>query len=188
MSRPVIIQVTNLVGGYGDEVILDRLSFDVYEGEIFVILGGSGCGKSTLLKHLIGLLRPVSGRVLVDGEDLCVPDERKFRNILRKIGVLYQSGALFGLHDHCGKHRHAHQGVHDPQRGAGADSREDEAESGRSRRLWNAPSLGGERGDEETGGACEGHGPQPPHTLLRRAVPQGSIRSLRQASTTSSFT
>ena len=61
-----------------------------------MILGGSGCGKSTLLKHLIGLIRPVAGRVLIDGEDICEREETKFRRILRKFGVLYQSAALFG--------------------------------------------------------------------------------------------
>jgi len=80
----------------GDNLILDRVSFDVYRGEIFVILGGSGCGKSTLLKHLIGLIQPVAGRVLIDGEDICEREETKFRRILRKFGVLYQSAALFG--------------------------------------------------------------------------------------------
>ncbi len=91
-----MIHVRDLVGGYGEEIILDRVSFDVYRGEIFVILGGSGCGKSTLLKHLIGLIQPVAGRVLIDGEDICEREETKFRRILRKFGVLYQSAALFG--------------------------------------------------------------------------------------------
>ena len=85
-----------MVGGYGETVILDRISFEVYPGEIFVILGGSGCGKSTLLKHLIGLIRPISGEVYIDGDDICERDETRFRKILRKFGVLYQSAALFG--------------------------------------------------------------------------------------------
>ena len=96
MERRAIIQVKDMVAGYGDEVILDRISFDVFEGEIFAVLGGSGCGKSTLLKHLIGLLQPRSGQVLIDGDDIASCDEKKFQNILRKIGVLYQSAALFG--------------------------------------------------------------------------------------------
>ena len=96
MDRKAIIQVKNLVAGYGDDVILDRISFDVYEGEIFAVLGGSGCGKSTLLKHLIGLLQPQSGRVLIDGDDIADCDEKELQKILRKIGVLYQSAALFG--------------------------------------------------------------------------------------------
>ena len=96
MERKKVIQVKDLVAGYGDEVILDRISFDVYEGEIFAVLGGSGSGKSTLLKHLIGLLRPRSGQVLIDGEDITSNDEKTFQKVLRKIGVLYQSAALFG--------------------------------------------------------------------------------------------
>jgi phospholipid/cholesterol/gamma-HCH transport system ATP-binding protein len=96
MKRRPIIQVKDLVAGYGDEVILDRVSFDIYEGEIFAILGGSGSGKSTLLKHLIGLLQPRSGQVLIDGDDIAGCDEKRLQKILRKIGVLYQSAALFG--------------------------------------------------------------------------------------------
>lgn len=96
MSRKAIIQVRNLVARYGEVTILDNITFDVYEGEIFVILGGSGCGKSTLLKHLIGLIRPYSGRVTIDGDDISHCDDETFQKILRKIGILYQSGALFG--------------------------------------------------------------------------------------------
>jgi len=96
MERKAVIQVKDLVAGYGDEVILDRISFDIYEGEIFAVLGGSGSGKSTLLKHLIGLVRPRSGQVLIDGEDIANCDEKTFQKTLRKIGVLYQSAALFG--------------------------------------------------------------------------------------------
>ena len=96
MGRKAIIQVRHLVAKYGEDVILDRISFDVYEGEIFVILGGSGCGKSTLLKHLIGLIHPDSGQVIIDGIDISRGDEATLNKTLRKIGVLYQSGALFG--------------------------------------------------------------------------------------------
>ncbi len=96
MERKIIIQVKDLVAGYGEDIILDRISFEVYEGEIFVILGGSGCGKSTLLKHLIGLIDPYSGQVIIDGDDITNCDSVTFQEILRKIGVLYQSGALFG--------------------------------------------------------------------------------------------
>ncbi|MFC1883223.1 ABC transporter ATP-binding protein [Thermodesulfobacteriota bacterium] len=96
MGNEPIIKVRHLVGGYGEDIIIDDISFDIYRGEIFVILGGSGCGKSTLLKHLIGLIRPMSGRILVDGDDITNCSEEKFRGILRKIGVLYQSAALLG--------------------------------------------------------------------------------------------
>jgi phospholipid/cholesterol/gamma-HCH transport system ATP-binding protein len=96
MNKQPIIQVKDLVARYAEETILQGVSFEVYEGEIFVILGGSGCGKSTLLKHLIGLIRPYSGQVIIDGEDLTHADSQGYHRLLRKIGILYQSGALFG--------------------------------------------------------------------------------------------
>ncbi|MCP4666923.1 MAG: ATP-binding cassette domain-containing protein [Deltaproteobacteria bacterium] len=96
MERRAIIKVKDLVGGYGEDIILDQVSFDVYEGEVFVVLGGSGCGKSTLLKHLIGLIQPLAGHVMIDGEDITRCDEDAFKNVLKKVGVLYQSAALFG--------------------------------------------------------------------------------------------
>jgi len=95
MKKRKIVQVKDLIAGYDREIILDHISFDVLEGEIFIILGGSGCGKSTLLKHLIGLMKPLSGQVIIDGNDISNCDEITFKNILRKIGVLYQSSALF---------------------------------------------------------------------------------------------
>ena len=61
-QKKAVIQVKDLVAKYGEDTILDGISFDVYEGEVFGVLGGSGCGKSTLLKHLIGLLQPYSGQ------------------------------------------------------------------------------------------------------------------------------
>ncbi len=96
MRNSLIIQVGDLVARYGEDTILDRVSFDVCRGEILVIVGGSGCGKSTLLKHLIGLLQPHSGQVIIDGDDITTCNEATFQKILRKIGVLYQSSALLG--------------------------------------------------------------------------------------------
>ena len=96
MEKHKIIQVRDLTVGYETDIILENISFDVLEGEIFIVLGGSGCGKSTLLKHLIGLNSPLSGRILIDGKDISNCDETTFKKILRKIGVLYQSSALFG--------------------------------------------------------------------------------------------
>ena len=96
MKQEAVIRVKNLTAGYGDDIILNKISFNVYKGEIFVILGGSGCGKSTLLKHLIGLIKPMAGQILIDGEDITRCDEKTFQNTLRKFGVLYQSGALLG--------------------------------------------------------------------------------------------
>ncbi len=94
MTRSAVIQVEHLVAQYGEDRILDDVSFEVGKGEIFIILGGSGCGKSTLLRHLVGLDRPHSGRVSVAGND--IGDESTYQKTLRKIGVLFQSSALIG--------------------------------------------------------------------------------------------
>ena len=91
-----IIRVRDLTVGYADVVLLEHVSFDVRHGEVFVILGGSGSGKSTLLKHMIGLLEPASGGVTIDGDDIVAASGDARRAILRKLGVMYQSGALFG--------------------------------------------------------------------------------------------
>lgn len=91
-----IIRVRDLTAGYDDVVILEHVSFDVQRGEIFVILGGSGSGKSTLLKHMIGLAHAPAGSVMIDGADIVSATGDAYRAILRKIGVTYQSGALFG--------------------------------------------------------------------------------------------
>ncbi len=91
-----IIRVEHFTAAYGETVILKDISFEVTRGEIFVVLGGSGCGKSTLLKHMIGLLEPAAGKIFIDGEDIVAADERTYLQILKKIGVLFQTGALFG--------------------------------------------------------------------------------------------
>ena len=91
-----VIQVEHLVAGYGETVILDDVSCQVQRGEVFVIVGGSGCGKTTLLRHMIGLLRPTAGRVVIEGEDITRADEEQLLRIQRKLGVTFQGGALFG--------------------------------------------------------------------------------------------
>lgn len=91
-----IIKVEDFTAKYGDTVIIDDISFDVYQGERFVILGGSGCGKSTLLKHMIGLYKPARGSIIINGEDITKAEGHDRIDILKKIGVAYQSGALFG--------------------------------------------------------------------------------------------
>jgi phospholipid/cholesterol/gamma-HCH transport system ATP-binding protein len=98
MTTPAesIIRVEGLTAGYGDFILLDNVSFEVRPGEVFVILGGSGCGKTTLLKHMIGLYAPKAGHVIIDGDDIVTADDATLHRILRKIGVMYQSGALFG--------------------------------------------------------------------------------------------
>ena len=96
MEQEVIIEVRGLAAAYGDEVILENISFKVNRGEIFIILGGSGSGKSTLLKHLIGLYPLASGEVLINGENFAAATGAERQKILRRFGVAYQSGALFG--------------------------------------------------------------------------------------------
>jgi phospholipid/cholesterol/gamma-HCH transport system ATP-binding protein len=91
-----IVRVEGLVAGYDGNVLLNDVNFVVKRGEVFVILGGSGCGKSTLLKHMIGLYQPMAGKVLIDGDDIVSAEGAARRAILTKIGVMYQSGALFG--------------------------------------------------------------------------------------------
>jgi phospholipid/cholesterol/gamma-HCH transport system ATP-binding protein len=91
-----IIRVEQLTARYGERTIFEDVSFDVQRGEVFVILGGSGCGKSTLLKHLIGLYRPAAGHVWIEGEDIGAAEGEARQQLLRRIGVMYQSGALFG--------------------------------------------------------------------------------------------
>ena len=91
-----IIRVEQVSAGYGDRVLLRDLNFVVRRGEVFVILGGSGSGKSTLLKHLIGLNPPLAGHIWLDGIDIATAQGATRTAALRKIGVTYQSGALFG--------------------------------------------------------------------------------------------
>ncbi|MDR1305406.1 MAG: ATP-binding cassette domain-containing protein [Verrucomicrobiales bacterium] len=95
-NRQPIISVRDLTAQYGDRAVLEHVSFEVRRGEIFVILGGSGCGKSTLMKCLIGLYQPAAGSVFIDGENFSAADADTHARLLRKIGVMYQSGALFG--------------------------------------------------------------------------------------------
>ncbi len=91
-----VIRVENLTAGYGEVAIIKDINFEVQAGEVFIILGGSGCGKSTLLKHMIGLLPPVSGKVFIQGNDIVSAQGQERIDILRRIGVMYQNGALFG--------------------------------------------------------------------------------------------
>ncbi len=95
-AAPVAISVEGVTIAYGDKVIQKDLTFQVRRGEVFVILGGSGCGKSSLLNNMIGLYRPVTGRILFGGDDIVTAEGADRLRLLRKFGVMYQSGALFG--------------------------------------------------------------------------------------------
>lgn len=90
------ISVQHLFAGYNGHAIMEDLCFEVTTGEIFVILGGSGCGKSTVLKHMIGLVPPVSGKIIIFGKDMASATGKARKRLLRSIGVAFQNGALFG--------------------------------------------------------------------------------------------
>src|SRR5882724_5417561 len=95
-EREAIIRVENFTAAYNGQVVLEDVNFEVFTGEIFCILGSSGSGKSTLLKHMIGLYQPAAGRIIIEGHDIAAAQGDERRQILRKFGVMYQSGALFG--------------------------------------------------------------------------------------------
>lgn len=95
MGTP-LIRVDNLRCGYGERIVLDEVSFEVSAGEVLALLGGSGCGKSTLMKHMIGLHEPMAGSVEIGGDELTGASDALRERILRRFGVMYQSGALFG--------------------------------------------------------------------------------------------
>src|SRR5208283_1641157 len=91
----VMIEVRDLKKCFGAQLILDRVSFRIENGESVAIIGRSGSGKSVLLKHLIGLLQPDAGEVLIDGENIVPMNERQLLRVRRKFGMLFQSAALF---------------------------------------------------------------------------------------------
>ncbi len=94
LAQP-IIEIKNLIKKFGDRTVLDGVHAVIPEGKITVIMGGSGCGKSTLLRHLIGLHRPTSGEVWVDGKNIAGLDEPGMNDVRKKFGMLFQGSALF---------------------------------------------------------------------------------------------
>ncbi len=90
-----MIQIDNLYKSFGDSAVLKGVSLEIPTGQITVILGPSGCGKSVLLKNLIGLLRPDSGHIIVDGQDLTTMEAEDINEYRRKFGMLFQNAALF---------------------------------------------------------------------------------------------
>lgn len=89
-----VIEVKGLVTHYGDREILRNISLSIPKGKTTVILGGSGCGKSTLLRHLIGLLKPTSGSILINGRDITAMNETELNEVRKKFGMLFQGAAL----------------------------------------------------------------------------------------------
>lgn len=94
ISEPPI-RVEGLTMAYGSNVIQRNLNFTVERGETCIIMGGSGCGKSTLMRHLVGLKAPSEGKVYIQGISLWDADEEQRNALLRRIGVMYQAGALW---------------------------------------------------------------------------------------------
>ncbi len=90
-----MIEVQDITVAYEDKVVLNKLNLTVYDGETLVILGGSGSGKSTLLRLIIGLGKPTSGRILIDGVDITALSEDEINKVRRKMGMVFQYSALF---------------------------------------------------------------------------------------------
>ena len=91
-----VISLRNVRVSYGEREILHGVSFDVMRGETMVILGGSGCGKSTLLRTLVGLEKPSSGEIRLQGKNIAAISAAEMDDIRKKIGMSFQGGALFG--------------------------------------------------------------------------------------------
>jgi len=89
------IEFIDVHKSFGDRTVLDGVSFTVRKGESFAILGPSGIGKTVTLTHVVGLLKPDSGRIIVDGEDVTDMTERQLAPVRRKVQLVFQSGALF---------------------------------------------------------------------------------------------
>ncbi|HEV09195.1 MAG: ABC transporter ATP-binding protein [Sulfurihydrogenibium sp.] len=89
------IKVENLVKVFGKREVLKNINFEVKEKEVFVIMGGSGSGKSTVIKHIIGLLKPTSGKIYINGTDITTLKDFELIEFRKKIGYLFQEGALF---------------------------------------------------------------------------------------------
>jgi phospholipid/cholesterol/gamma-HCH transport system ATP-binding protein len=93
-ASPAIV-VEGLKMAYGDHLVQRDLTFTVNRGDIFIVMGASGCGKSTLLRHLIGLQEPAAGKVCYDGVDFWGLSSDERQQLMRRFGILYQSGALW---------------------------------------------------------------------------------------------
>lgn len=90
-----MIQVEHLSKSFGDLDVLEDVDLEIQDGETIAIIGRSGSGKSVLMKHLVGLLKPDTGRVLVDGVDIAEIPYEELREVRQQFGVLFQGGALF---------------------------------------------------------------------------------------------
>lgn len=91
----VKIELLEISKRFGEHQVFKDLSLEVREGENLIIIGGSGCGKTVLLKHIIGLIKPDSGKILIDGEEVSDRDELGLKPLRKKFGMVFQSAALF---------------------------------------------------------------------------------------------
>ncbi|MFH1131748.1 MAG: ABC transporter ATP-binding protein [Pseudomonadota bacterium] len=91
-----VVEIQDLCAGYGEHVVLSDVSFQVKKGTILALIGGSGCGKSTVIRTIVGLLQPFSGKVRVFGQDPHDINEHGRIALLRRMGMLFQNGALLG--------------------------------------------------------------------------------------------
>ncbi|MFZ0844447.1 MAG: ABC transporter ATP-binding protein [Pseudolabrys sp.] len=94
-SKDIVIEVRNVVAGFGDHIVLDHVDLDVYRGEVLGFVGGSGAGKSVLLRTIIGLIPKREGTIKVFGVDMQAASDAGRQAIERRWGVLFQQGALF---------------------------------------------------------------------------------------------
>jgi phospholipid/cholesterol/gamma-HCH transport system ATP-binding protein len=139
------IRVEQLRKSFGDHVVLDGIDLLIGTGESLVIVGPSGTGKSVLLKHLIGLLRPDSGRVIVDGQDLWAMDQLERVNFRKKFGMSFQEGALFDSMT-------VYDNIAFPLRRSGKKPAQVRERVEECLELVQLPDIGGKRPSELSGG------------------------------------
>ena len=141
-----MIEVSKVRKSFGDQVVLQSISFSVGAGESVAIIGRSGTGKSVLIKHLVGLLSPDEGAVRVEGQDLVGMSERQMLSVRQKYGMLFQGAALFDS-------MNVHENIAFPLRRLGVD---DGAEIDRRVEevlgLVELPGVGGKMPSELSGG------------------------------------
>ena len=113
-----MIEIINLHKSFGKNHVLRGIDLTVEKGESMVVIGGSGSGKSVLLKHMIGILRPDAGKVLIDGVDLALLKERELYEVRKKFGMLFQMSALFDsmtVWENVGFALHRKKSMHDKE-------------------------------------------------------------------------